>query len=350
MSRSPSRSSTAPNRASSTARWTPSPAMSGGDAGGAGPGGGEFAEIARLYRPLTRGAPEALALLDDAAVLPSRPGFDLVLTADALVEGVHFLPDDPLDSVARKLLRVNLSDLAAKGAEPYGYLLTTAWSPRCGPAERAVFARGLEMDGAAFDLVLLGGDTVSTPGPLTLAATLLGWVPAGALVRRGGARAGDRLLVSGQIGKGWLGLAARQGRLADPDGAFSDFYRLPQPRLALAPALRAHASAAADVSDGLVADAGHLAKASGLSLTLALDAIPLHPAIVRADRLAAATGGDDYEVVCAAPPEAVAALIDAARAAGVPLSEIGAFAEGEGVIVTDGGQTVDVQAAGWRHF
>jgi len=326
--------------------------MSGGDREGdlrRGPGG-EFADIARLYRPLTRGAAGALALLDDAAILPSRPGFDLVLTTDALVEGVHFLPDDPLESVARKLLRVNLSDLAAKGAAPCGYLLTTAWSPRCGVAEREAFARGLAMDGEAYDLALLGGDTVSTPGPLTLGATLLGWVPADGMVRRGGARAGDRLLVSGRVGKGWLGLAARQGRLADPDGGFGDFYRLPQPRLELAPALRAHASAAADVSDGLVADAGHLATASGLALTLALDAVPVHPAVGAADRLAAATGGDDYEIVCAAAPDQAAALIAAAQAVGLALTDIGAFAEGEGVTVTDQGQTVDVPAAGWRHF
>lgn len=312
--------------------------------------GGEFADIARLYRPLTRGAPEALALLDDAAALPSRPGFDLVLTADALVEGVHFLPDDPLESVARKLLRVNLSDLAAKGAEPYGYLMTTAWSPRCGPAEREAFAHGLAIDGEAFDLVLLGGDTVSTPGPLTLTALLLGWVPAGGMVRRGGARAGDALLVSGQVGKGWLGLAARQGRRVDPDGVFTDFYRLPQPRLALAPLLRAHASAAADVSDGVVADAGHIAKASGLALRLALDKLPLPAEVGDADRLAAAIAGDDYEIVCAVAPDQVTTLIAAAGAVGVALTEIGGFADGKGVTVTDKGQTVDVKATGWRHF
>ena len=325
-------------------------AGSGEAAGAEGFASGEFADIARLYRPLTRGAPEALALLDDAAVLPSRPGFDLVLTADALVEGVHFLPDDPLDSVARKLLRVNLSDLAAKGATPYGYLQTTSWSPRCGMAEREAFARGLAEDGEAYDLVLLGGDTVSTPGPLTLTATLLGWVPSGGMVRRGGARAGDRLLVSGQIGKGWLGLAARQGRLADPDGVFTDFYRLPQPRLALAELLRVHASAAADVSDGLVADAGHVAKASGLALTLALDAVPLHPAVSASDRLAAATGGDDYEIVCAAAPDLAVALIAASQQLEIPMTDVGALEAGEGVEVTLGGRVVSPTAIGWRHF
>ena len=313
---------------------------------------GEFADIARLYRPLTRGAPGALALLDDAAVLPARPGFDLVLTTDTLVEGVHFLPDDPLDTVARKLLRVNLSDLAAKGARPFGYLLTTAWSPRCDEAAREAFARGLAADGEAFDLDLLGGDTVSTPGPLSVGAALLGWVPAGRMVRRSGASAGDRLLVSGQVGKGWVGLQARRGALADPDGALARLYRLPEPRLVLADALLAHASAAADVSDGLIADAGHLATASGLGLEIDLDRAPIHPAAATdaASRLAAAAGGDDYEIVCAAPPVSAAELIASAAAVGVTLTDIGVFSAGRGVRVTLGGEPVALERAGWSHF
>ena len=138
--------------------------------------GGEFDWIAQLLRPLTRGAPEALDLLDDAAVIPSRPGFDLVVTKDALVAGVHFLTDDPLDLVARKLLRVNLSDLAAKGAEPFGYLLACHWSPRCGWPERVAFVEGLASDQKTFGIHLLGGDTVRTPGPASFSVTLLGWV------------------------------------------------------------------------------------------------------------------------------------------------------------------------------
>ena len=314
--------------------------------------GGEFAEIERLFRPLTRGAPEALSLLDDAAVLPARPGWDLVLTTDALVEGVHFLDDDPMDTVARKLLRVNLSDLAAKGATPYGYLLTTAWSPRCDAAAREAFARGLGEDGETFGLVLLGGDTASTPGPLTVSATLLGWVPAGRIVRRGGARAGDRLLVSGQIGKGWLGLQARRGAAPDPGGVLTGFYRLPEPRTALAALLLDNASAAADVSDGLIADAGHIAKASGLALRLALDRAPFHP-LVGADeesRIAAAAGGDDYEIVCAAAPDLAVALTAASQQLGIPMIDVGAFEAGEGVEVTLGGRVVSPTATGWRHF
>lgn len=314
--------------------------------------GGEFAEIARLFAPLTRGAPEALGLLDDAAVLGARPGQDLVITTDALVEGVHFLSDDPLDLVARKLLRVNLSDLAAKGASPFGYLLTTAWSPRCDAAARRLFADGLVQDGDTYNLILLGGDTVATPGPLTVSATMLGWVPAGQMVKRSGAQAGDRLLVSGAVGKGWLGLEARRGRLADPDGTQAAYYRLPEPRVVLAGLLRKHAHAAADVSDGLIADAGHIATASGLGLTIDLDALPLPPEapISGEARVSAATGGDDYEIVCAVPPEAVPALTSSAAAIGLAMTDVGAFVIGDGRDVQLGGRPIAIARSGWRHI
>lgn len=309
----------------------------------------EFGQIARLYRPLTRGAPEALGLLDDAAVIPSRPGFDLVVTKDAMVEGVHFLPGEAPELIARKLLRVNLSDLAAKGAEPYGYFLATAWPAGFDWPARQAFAAGLAADGEAFGLTLLGGDTVSTPGPLTVSLTMLGWTPAGHAVRRAGARAGDLVLVSGVIGDGWLGLAAARGELPDPDGYLAGRYRLPQPRLELREGLRAHASAAADVSDGLIADAGHIAEASGVGLRLDLNHLPLSAAArawldVQPDRVAAlvalASGGDDYEVVCTASRSAAATL---------GLTVIGEVAAGGGVQVAVGGQTVDVVAGGWRH-
>lgn len=309
--------------------------------------GGEFDWIAQLLRPLTRGAPEALDLLDDAAVIPSRPGFDLVVTKDALVAGVHFLPDDPLHLVARKLLRVNLSDLAAKGAEPWGYFLTTAWPTGTPWADKALFASGLAADGQAFDISLLGGDTVSTPGPLTLTATLLGWVPHGGAIPRKGARPGDRLAVSGGIGDGWLGLQAARGELDSP--ALADRYRLPEPRVDLIPVLRAHARAAADVSDGLLADAGHIARASGCGVRIDLDVMPLSPeaqAWLRrqptgAEALTAlATGGDDYQIVCA---------LDAATEAPAGLTVIGRFVEGQGVIACVNGGEIEVPRLGWTH-
>ncbi|MGH6909398.1 MAG: thiamine-phosphate kinase, partial [Phenylobacterium sp.] len=169
-------------------------------------GADEFSEIARLFRPLTGGAAGAFDLLDDAAVVPQRPGFDLVITKDAVVEGVHFPEREAPDLVAKKLLRVNLSDLAAKAAEPFGCFLAVAWPKSFGPADREAFARGLGEDLQTYGVSLLGGDTVSTPGPFTLSLTALGWVPAGRMVRRAGAKAGDILAVSGTIGDGALGL------------------------------------------------------------------------------------------------------------------------------------------------
>ena len=309
----------------------------------------EFEQIARLYRPLTGGAAEALDLLDDAALIPSRPGYDLIVTKDAMVEGVHFLGGDPPDLIARKLLRANLSDLAAKGAEPYGYFLAVAWPPAMGWPERQAFAAGLKADGAAFGVILLGGDTVSTPGPLMASMTLLGWTPAGAMVRRGGAKPGDLLLVSGPIGDGWLGLRAARGAVDDPDGYLAGRYRLPDPRLDLREALRAHASAAADVSDGLIADASHIGTASRVGLRLDLDRVPLSKAArawldaqpERADSLRRlASGGDDYQIVCTAPPEAAAAL---------GLAVIGEVTAGEGIEVLADGAPIDPGPGGWTH-
>ncbi|MBS0331252.1 MAG: thiamine-phosphate kinase [Proteobacteria bacterium] len=310
--------------------------------------GDEFSEIARLFRPLTGGAPGAFDLLDDAAVISPRPGHDLVVTKDAIVEGVHFPVGEAPEFVARKLLRVNLSDLAAKGAEPFGCFLAVAWPQLYGPAERAAFAQGLGADLRAFGLVLLGGDTVSTSGPFTASLTALGWVRKDRMVRRAGAKAGDILAVSGAIGDGVLGLAAVQGEIADPTGWLVSSYRLPTPRLELREALRGQAHAAADVSDGLVADAGHIGAASRMAVRLDLDALPLSPPArawldAQPDRTEAlvrlATGGDDYEVVAAfrgAPPEGFTA--------------IGAIEAGEGTRVFVDGREIEVSQGGWRHL
>ncbi|HEX4097685.1 MAG TPA: thiamine-phosphate kinase [Caulobacteraceae bacterium] len=326
------------------------------------PGADEFETIARLLRPLAP-APEALGLADDAAAIPSRPGQDLIVSKDAMVAGVHFLADDPLDLVARKLLRANLSDLAAKAAEPYGYFLAIAWPEGTGWAERERLAAGLAEDQARFDVTLLGGDTVSTPGPLTLSATILGWTPSGAIVRRSGARPGDRVLVSGTIGDGWLGLKAARGQLDGivPRGAadwLAGRYRLPEPRLELRDPLRARANAAADVSDGLVADAGHIAETSAVRLRLDLTRLPVSEPAARwlerqgdrAQALAAlATGGDDYEVVLTCAPAHASILIAEAEAAGVALTEIGEAVDGEGVAVTFEDCELQLDRSGWRH-
>lgn len=321
---------------------------------------GEFETIHRLLKPLAH--PEwARGLADDAAVLPSRPGFDLVLTKDALVEGVHFLPDDPLDTVAKKLLRVNLSDLAAKGAEPFGYLLACHWSERCGWPERQAFAEGLKADQAEFGVWLLGGDTVKTPGPLSFSLTAMGWVPKGRAVSRAGARPGDLVFVTGSIGDGALGLmAAKQQLRLDKDrlDALCAHYRTPHPRVEFAEAVRDLASACADVSDGLVADAGRIAEASDVGITLDLERTPLSAAGTawfdgRVDPEAAlvrlATGGDDYELVLTAPPRAEAALRAAAETKLLRLTRIGEVTAGRGVTATYLRQPVEISKGGWAH-
>jgi thiamine-monophosphate kinase len=317
----------------------------------------EFEWIARLA-PLTRGDPRALDLGDDAAVIPARPGFDLVVSKDAMVEGVHFLPHEQADLVARRLLRTSLSDLAAKAAEPFGYFLMTAW-PRDRPwSDRDAFIRGLAEDGDAFDVLLLGGDTVRASGPLTLSATVLGWSPAGKAVLRSGARAGDAAVVLGTIGDGWLGLRAARGEVLDPGGRLAAHYRTPMPLLTLRDGLRAFARAAADVSDGLVADAGHVARASGLRVSLDLAGMPLSANAAawcarEADqtqaRLALATGGDDYAIICAADPGLLPSLTAVAAERGVACGCVGVFEPGRGVRVTLGGREVAVQRAGWSH-
>jgi thiamine-monophosphate kinase len=306
-------------------------------------------------KPLTRGAPEALGLLDDAALIAPRPGFDLIVTTDMIVEGVHFLSSDPFDLVARKLLRVNLSDLAAKAAEPWGWFLSVSWPKRCGWAEREAFARGLAQDQDAFGLRLLGGDTTSTPGPLTASATLLGWVSNGNAKLRAGAKAEDVVLVSGVIGDGWLGLKTALGEIEAP-GAL-ERYRLPEPRLALRGALAA-AHACADISDGLLADAGRISIASGLRAEIELERLPLSEDGLRhvegaADRLTAlielASGGDDYELVCTAAPERAEHLIAVAAAAGVRMTAVGRMCEGEGVRASFDGRDITPPRLGYRH-
>lgn len=319
---------------------------------------GEFGRIARFLAPLAAGAPGALGLTDDAALIDCPPGERLVVTVDAMVEGVHFLPDDPPDLVARKLVRVNLSDLAAMAARPVGYLLTTALPKRRGDDWLAGFAAGLAQDQAEFGIVLLGGDSVSTPGPVSLTLTAFGRVAAGAEVRRGGAKAGDLVFVSGTIGDGALGLEAARGQLDGlldaTDVAFlADRYRLPRPRVGLGPRLSGLAGAMMDVSDGLVGDLGHICEVSGVAGVIAAARVPLSAAASRLpDRLATVlTGGDDYELLFTAPPDRQAEILAAAGAAGVPVTAIGRIEAAEGVRVLDpAGQDMALAGVGWRHF
>ena len=311
----------------------------------------EFALIARHFRPLAGAG--ALGLQDDAAVLAPPPGRELMLTVDAMVAGVHFLPDDPPDLVGRKLLRVNLSDLAAKGATPIGYLMTVS-TPRDTPdAWFAGFAAGLAQDQKEYGVVLLGGDTTSTPGPISLSLTILGHVAPGQMVHRAGARAGDGIWVTGTIGDGALGLAVARGTLQDPSGYLLSRYRLPQPRVGFA--IAGIASAGMDVSDGLVQDLGHLCRAGGLSATIDAGLVPLSSPARQAgaEWLATClTGGDDYELLLAVPAAREAALVQSARSVGIPVARIGSFRHGSPAVEVSGpdGRPMTFATGGWSHF
>lgn len=320
--------------------------------------------IIDLLRPLAR-HPGAFGLIDDCAVVTPPPGTDLVLKADAVVGGVHFFPDDPAADIARKALRVNLSDLAAKGAKPIGFLLSFALPDDIGRQWLADFVNGLGQDVERYGCPLLGGDTVSTPGPVTIAITVFGVVPTGTMVKRDGAKTGDRVLVSGTIGDAALGvllckdatLARRWGLNTAQAQHLIGRYRLPQPRNAGAEALRQFAHGGMDVSDGLVGDLGKMCKASGTSTTLFATQVPLSEAAQTA--LAAdptliepiLTGGDDYEVLTTVEDAKVAPLRQAAEEAGVMLTEIGRMADGEGVrVLGSGGETLAFKQSSYSHF
>jgi thiamine-monophosphate kinase len=300
---------------------------------------GEDALIARYFQPLATD-PGAFNLVDDAAILKPN-GDEIVLKTDAIVEGVHFFPDDPPDTVARKALRVNLSDLASKGATPAGFLLTLALRS-ADDAWLAPFARGLGEDAARYGCPLLGGDTVSTPGPKMISIAAFGRVPPGRMVHRSGAKPGDRIVVSGTIGDAALGLDILKGgavaKAVAGDTAASEMlvgrYRVPQPRNALAQAVRDHASAAMDVSDGLAGDLAKLCAASAVSAVIDAPGIPLSApaaALLARGTVGIGTivaGGDDYEILCAIPENRVEAFAAAAGQAGVAVASIGTVIAG----------------------
>lgn len=325
-------------------------------------GGGEFDYIARRLAPLSAGFPGAVDLTDDGAVIAPAPGHELAVTSDTLISGVHFPSDEDPYLVAAKALRVNLSDLAAMGARARAYMLNVAWPKGADDGLRERFADGLAAEQAEFGVHLIGGDTTSSPGPWMITITAFGELPVGSAVRRSGAQAGDLAVVSGTIGDARLGLHARLGAGKRLDAAQEDYlaqrFTRPEPRLALAAAMREHARAAIDVSDGLLADFEHIAKASGLSLTLALEDIPLSPAAsawlalqpdARQARLDLAAGGDDYELALAVPPDQLDAL--RAAAGSLALTVVGEFSEGSANLhVIWQGAPVDVAKKGFTHF
>jgi thiamine-monophosphate kinase len=320
---------------------------------------GEFERIARFFAPLA--GPGGLGLLDDAALIDVPPGRQLVVTADALVAGVHFLANDPPDLVARKLLRVNLSDLAAMGASPLYYLMTTALPDSCGEDWLAGFAAGLAADQREFGISLIGGDSVATPGPATLSLTAIGSVAAGTAVRRNGALPGDTIYVTGTIGDAALGLAVLTGDLDIASGAERDLlvdrYRLPRPRLAIGTALPGVAHAMQDVSDGLVADLGHVCAVSGVAGVIEAATLPLSPAARHAlDRDPGLlprilTGGDDYELLFTSSGDNAATIAALAQPSGPPITPIGRIVTGGGVRVLDrAGKDIALAITGFRHF
>jgi thiamine-monophosphate kinase len=315
--------------------------------------------IARYFAPLAGAA--GLDLKDDAALMTPPEGCDLVITVDALVAGVHFFADDPPDAIAQKALRVNLSDLAAKGARPLGFLLALALPPDWTADWLGAFARGLGADGEFYDCPLLGGDTVKTPGPLTLSITAFGAVPSGRMAARTGARPGHLLYVSGTIGDAALGLAIRLGRLSGLNDAHRDFlldrYLLPRPKLALAPAMSKYAEGGMDVSDGFVGDLTKMLRVSGATAEIDLLRLPLSEAARAAIALdpalfeVAATGGDDYELIASVPPENADAFEGAASAAGLDVTRVGEVLEGAAPPkFVRGGEAVSFAHGSFRHF
>ena len=299
---------------------------------------GEFEVIKEIFSPLAAAMPGSLGLTDDAALLDLQAGEQLVLTKDAMVAGVHFFENDRPDYIAKKLLRTNLSDLAAMGAKPLGYLLATAWTDGCDEQWLKSFAKGLKEDQEHFQIGLLGGDTVKTSGPLTLSLTALGTVKTGAALRRNGAKVGDLIYVSGTLGDSALGLRSLLGQLPPLEQDHTDFlqnrYYLPQPRLKLAQELIGYASSCLDISDGLLADIGHICTQSDVGAVVHRDRIPLSKAtyaiLEQGNEFwnSIVGGGDDYELAFTVPAAKAKLVENLARDAGEKVTFIGEITSG----------------------
>lgn len=321
----------------------------------------EFSLIERLFHPLA--GPEGLGLKDDAAVFTPRAGYDLVLTKDAIAEGRHYLSGDPPDTVARKLLRVNLSDLAAKGATPRGYLLSCAWSAETPLDWMQGFADGLKDDQFKFGLSLWGGDTIRVSGPTVFSLTAIGEVPSGQMVSRAGAAVGDDLWITGTIGDAALGLLVAQGEYAAAEKEDRDYlisrYRTPRPPVSFGKQLSGFASAALDVSDGLLADLQKLCIASGVSAIIERESVPLSSSaceMLSEDPELFSTvlsGGDDYQILFSAPGNVGERIIGEAEAVGTMATKIGQIVPSreESVFLRqDSGVKTPLQGKGFKHF
>lgn len=323
----------------------------------------EASLIARHFRPIAK-HPGAFMLTDDAAAIAPPPGCDLVMTTDGVIAGVHVFADDPPDLIARKALRMNLSDLAAKGAQPLGFLLALSLPAVTKQSWIAAFARGLGRDARHFGCPLLGGDTDHTPGPAAVSIAAFGVVPHGKMVRRSTAKIGDVVLVTGTIGDAALGLKLRRNsrlakrwRLGNADASkLLRRYRLPQPRNALARAVLRYASAAIDISDGLAGDLDKLCRGSKVAIDVDAAQVPLskaaRAALAAQPELmeAVLTGGDDYEIALTVAPRDLAAFRRATKAAGVPITEIGRVRRGEGARFSQDGKALVFARPAYSHF
>ncbi len=297
----------------------------------------------------------AAGLMDDAATWVPASGMETVLSTDTLVSGVHFIGDEPADLLARKALRVNFSDLVAKGAVPCGYLLNLALSPAQDGDWLKSFSAGLAQDQSEFGCKLLGGDTVSTPGPLMVSVTAIGEVPAGGVVRRGTANAGDVLYVTGTIGDSAVGLQVLKGQCKTVDDSYLiDRYRVPRPRIECLEVIREFASASMDVSDGLIGDLEQLAAASGVGAKLNADLVPLSEPVQSLSLLddqvlnRALTGGDDYEILFCVPYTKADAF---ETGCSIDVHHIGEIIDGESVTVHNtAGEVIEFPSTSWSHF
>ncbi len=319
--------------------------------------------IARYFAPLATD-PGALGLTDDAAVITPPPGCDLVVTTDGIIAGVHFFPDDPPGKISRKVLRMNLSDLAAKGAKPLGFLISVSLPAKLDEAWIAAFAAGLGDDAKHYACPLLGGDTDRTPGPTSASITAFGVVPHGAMVRRSTAKVGDCVVVTGTIGNSALGVRLRRDeslaqkwRLTDAMLAhLKTRYLLPEPRNVLADAVLHHAAAAMDVSDGLVGDLAKLCRASGVAAEIDVARVPVSDAArapIAADPAlteTVLTGGDDYEIVLTLAPAKLPPFRAAAAKAGVAVAEIGRIVAGQGARFIRDGKALSFAQPSYSHF
>lgn len=321
----------------------------------------EFERIKHLFAPLATHS-GAYGLTDDAATIACPPGCELVVTKDVIAEGVHYIGDEPPGLIAKKLLRVNLSDLAAMGATPLAYLLAVMLPPKIDDAWLAAFADGLMEDQTAFNLSLLGGDSISLKGDhAAFSLTAIGSVPNGKALRRSGAKPGDLLLMSGTLGDGALGLQlARDATSYSLDKKDISYliqrYRQPKPRTQLGSALIGLASACMDISDGLVQDGGHIADHSQVALTIHTDKLPLSDAArhclqANPDALQPIlTGGDDYELLFTLPPDRFSRAQAAKDECNTPIAVIGEVSEGTGIEVLDAsGCPILLSRIGWMH-